>query len=90
MRILSARDLTFSVQYHADQRLSEIQNFWGMLLGISPENIRLQRKSNSGRLGTRTWRSQYGVLTVTADDTYFREALQAWTDCLRDTWLDSN
>ncbi|MET0306028.1 MAG: helix-turn-helix transcriptional regulator [Solirubrobacterales bacterium] len=90
MHILSANHLTFSVQYHADQRLAEIQAFWGAQLAIAPGDIRLQRKSNSGQLGTRTWRSKHGVLTVTADDTYFREAMQAWTDCLKDTWLDSS
>lgn len=90
MRVFSASPLTFSVQYHADQRLVEIQAFWSTLVGVAPDDIRLQRKSNSGQLVGRSWRSAYGVLTVTADDTYFREALQAWTDCLRDTWLDSN
>jgi hypothetical protein len=89
MRVFSASPLTFSVQYHADQKLAEIQAFWSTLLGVAPDDIRLQRKSNSGQLVGRSWRSEHGVLTVTADDTYFREALQAWTDCLRDTWLDS-
>lgn len=89
MRILSAGHLTYSVQCHADQRPADVQGFWGKQLGVSPGEIRLLRKSNSGRLNGRTWRSKYGVLAITADDTYFREAMQAWTDCLRDTWLDS-
>jgi hypothetical protein len=90
MRVLSAGRLTYSVQCHADHNAVEIRGFWSMQLGVAPSEVRLLRKSNSGQLNARTWRSLHGVLTVTADDTYFREALQAWTDCLRDTWLDSN
>lgn len=90
MRVFSANRLTYSVQHHADQKLDDLQRFWGGQLGVACEEIRLLRKSNSGRLAGRTWRSQHGVLTVTTADTYFREALQAWTDCLRDTWLDSS
>jgi predicted DNA-binding transcriptional regulator AlpA len=89
MRSLSARRPTYSIQYHADQKLDEIQAFWSAHLGIAPNEIRLQRKSNSGHLRGRNWRSQFGVLTITVDDTYFREAMRAWTDCLRDTWLNS-
>ncbi len=81
--------LDFRVQYHADQDLRELQQFWGRQVGVPPERIGLQRKSNSGRLGGRNWRSQYGVLTVTAGDTMLRARLQAWMDCLREQWLDS-
>ena len=90
MRVFSANQLTYSIQYHADQRLSEVRHFWAHQLEISEDQIQFQRKSNSGQLGGRTWRSQYGVLTARAGDTYFREAMQAWTDCLRDSWLDSS
>lgn len=89
MHVFSARSLAYSIQYHADQNLDELRAFWSKQLGIAPEEIRLLRKSNSGRLTGRTWRSRYGVLTVRASDSYFREAMQAWTDCLRDAWLDS-
>jgi excisionase family DNA binding protein len=89
MKVLSARKLTYSVQYHADQSLAEIRRFWAEQLGVEREEIKLQRKSNSGRLGSRTWRSEHGVLTVRTSDSYFREELQAWIDCLRGTWLDS-
>ena len=40
-------------------------------------------------LRKRTWRSRYGVLTVRACDTLFRARLQAWMDCLQETWLHS-
>lgn len=89
MRRESARFLEFSVQYHADQDLDELRMFWGQEFGIDPESIRLQRKSNSSQLQYRTWRCEYGVLTIRTNDTYFRARLQAWIDCLRMQWLDS-
>jgi hypothetical protein len=89
MRQLSANGVRYSVQYHADQDLDELRKFWSEELGVDTGAIKLQRKSNSGRLSGRTWRSRYGVLTVTAQDTYFREAMRAWTDCLRECWLHS-
>jgi hypothetical protein len=87
MRRLSANALVYSIQHHADQDLNDLRTFWSGELDIDPASIRLLRKSNSGRLSGRTWRSQYGVMSVTARDTYFREAMRAWTDCLRDFWL---
>jgi AcrR family transcriptional regulator len=89
IRRLSRNKLTYCVQYHADQDLQAIQIFWGTLVGIPPSEIQLQRKSNSNQLKGRTWRSEHGVLTVTTHDTYFRARLQAWTDRLRQCWLDS-
>ena len=74
---------------HADQDLREIQQLWGTQVGVPPDAVRLQRKSNSGQLGGRTWRCQYGVLTVTAGDTLLRARLQAWIDCVRRQWLHS-
>jgi hypothetical protein len=89
IRRFARNPLVFRVQYHADQDLRELQQFWGRQVGVPAEQIGLQRKSNSGRLGGRTWRSRHGVLTVTASDTMFRARLQAWMDCLREQWLDS-
>jgi hypothetical protein len=86
---LSRKPLKFSIQYHADQDLSELQEFWGSTLGIDPDCIAMQRKTNSGRLGGRSWRSRYGVLSVRACDTQLRARLQAWMDCLQEQWLDS-
>jgi hypothetical protein len=79
----------YSVQYHAYQDLIELQEFWARQLSVAPEDIRLQRKSNSGRLSGRTWRSRYGVLNVYAGDTAFRSRLHAWMDCLHELWVDS-
>lgn len=89
MSVLSANRLNYSIQHHADQSLDELREFWSTRLGVAPDEIRFLRKSNSGQLKGRTWRSRYGVLTVSTGDTYFREAMRAWTDCLRDSWLDS-
>ena len=89
IRRFARNPVVFRVQYHADQNLGEVQHFWGEHVGVPPEAIALQRKSNSGHLGGRSWRSQHGVLTVTADDTMFRARLQAWMDCLQEQWLDS-
>jgi hypothetical protein len=86
MARLASRPLTFAVQYHADQDLGELRSFWGTLLGVDGATIRMQRKSNSGQLGGRQWRSEHGVLTVTACDTLFRARLQAWIDRLRGDW----
>jgi transcriptional regulator with XRE-family HTH domain len=86
----SSKQLVYGVQYHADQDLDELRVFWGQVLGIDCAKIKLQRKSNSGQLAGRTWRSQHGVLTVGVNDTLFRARLQAWMDMVREEWrLDS-
>jgi predicted DNA-binding transcriptional regulator AlpA len=64
MQRLSEKRLTYWIQYHADQDLAELSAFWGAQLDIDPSLIRFQRKSNSNGLAARTWRSQYGVLTI--------------------------
>ena len=75
---------------HADQDIVKLRTEWGHLLDVAPDRISLQRKSNSGNLSGRTWRSQYGVLTVTVSDTLLRARLQAWMDRVRASWsLDS-
>jgi hypothetical protein len=89
IRRFSANSVRYSVQYHADQDLAELQAFWGALLQVSPSEIRYQRKSNSSQLRSRTWRSRHGVLTITANDTYFRARLEAWMDCVKEQWLHS-
>jgi hypothetical protein len=87
---LSGKPLIYSVQYHADQDLDELRAFWGGVLGIDGAKIKMQRKSNSGQLAGRTWRSEHGVLSVGVNDTYCRARLQAWMDRLREEWrLDS-
>jgi hypothetical protein len=89
IRRFTRNPVSFRVQYHADQDLNELKEFWGRQLGVAPDEIRLQRKSNSGQLGGRHWRSKHGVLTVYAGDTALRARLQGWIDCLQEQWLDS-
>jgi hypothetical protein len=76
-----------TVYYHADQDLHELRQLWGDQLGISPEQIRMQRKSNGNQLAGRTWRSVHGVLAVTVHDTLLRAKLDGWMDRLRESWL---
>jgi excisionase family DNA binding protein len=73
---LASNPVTYSVQYHADQRLDELRTFWGSHLGVPGDAIRFQRKSNSSGLKSRTWRCRYGVLAITANDTYLRARLR--------------
>lgn len=86
IRELGKNKIRYSVQHHADQDLDELQQFWGGHLGVEPEAIILQRKSNSNRLRGREWRSVHGVLTVSMGDTALRARLQAWMDLLRGEW----
>jgi hypothetical protein len=89
IRRLSRRDVTYSVQHHADQDPDELKRFWAAELGTHAELITVQRKSNSNGLTGRKWRSEHGVLQVRTSDTYLRAELQAWMDCVQDEWLDS-
>jgi AcrR family transcriptional regulator len=87
---LTPKKMSYSVQYHADQDLDEIRRFWGDMLGIDGSIIALIRKSNSGQLNGRRWRSPHGVLTMRVADTLLRARLQAWIDRVRQDWgLDS-
>jgi hypothetical protein len=89
VRRFARNPVRYSIQYHADQDLEDIQRFWARRLGVRPNEIRLQRKSNSGRLTGRTWRSRYGVLNVTVGDTLLRARLEAWMHSLQEQWLHS-
>jgi excisionase family DNA binding protein len=79
-------ELVFWLQYHADQDLQQLREFWAAELVVEPGSIRMQRKSNSNQLAGRTWRSRYGVLTVRICETPMRARVQAWMDCLRAGW----
>jgi hypothetical protein len=87
LRRLTDRRLCCSVQVHEDQDLDAVRNFWAGLVHVRPDEIRLLRKSNSGRLRGRTWRSEHGVLTVWCNDTLLRARVQAWVDEIRSEWL---
>jgi hypothetical protein len=87
LRRFAQKPLIFALQYHADQDLDELRAFWGRTLAIDGSTIRLQRKSNSGQLAGRSWRSEHGVLTVTINDTLLRARLQAWIDSVFAGWV---
>jgi hypothetical protein len=89
VRRFARNPVRYSIQYHADQDLEGLKQFWARKLGVGAEDVVLIRKSNSGRLSGRIWRSKYGVLNVTTSDTLFRARLEAWMHALQDEWLDS-
>jgi hypothetical protein len=89
IRRFTRRKILYSVQYHADQDPEALREFWSVSLGFDESQFRYQRKSNSGQLNGRTWRSRWGVLTITTNDTLFRARLQGWLDRLQSGWLDS-
>jgi excisionase family DNA binding protein len=83
---LSRNPVGYSVQIHADQCPDAIAAFWGSELDVDAGDIRIQRKSNSGRLARRTWRCRHGVLKVRTADTYLRAELRAWMDWIQGEW----
>lgn len=86
IRRFASNPVRFSFQHHADQDPREICVFWGKLLDVEPTAIKFQRKSNSGKLAGRVWRSKHGVLQVRTADTYLRARLEAWMDGIRGEW----
>jgi len=86
---LSRNQVRCWVQHHADQDLEMLRGFWSNRLGVDPSEIKLQRKSNSGQMSGRAWRSRFGVLTVRASDTLLRARIEGWMDEMKASWLDS-
>jgi hypothetical protein len=84
----TSNKIDYSLQFHVDQDIEKLKIFWADNLGIELDKIRIQRKSNSGKMSKRNWRSEYGVFTVRSNDTYFRSRLQAWIDFVRKDWLN--
>lgn len=78
--------LDYSLQYHMDHDVDELRLFWGAHMNIDGAQIRLMRKSNSGELSGRQWRSEHGVFTIRAADTFFRCKVQAWMDTVSQSW----
>lgn len=80
------RKITYQLQRHVDQDEAELQSYWSQVLNIQPNEIKIIRKSNSGQLSGRQFRSVYGVLSFTTGDTYLRARLQAWIDFIKQQW----
>ena len=85
----TSNKVTYSFQYHADQDPDDLVRLWSTYLDVDPGLFRNQRKSNSGQLAGRNWRSAWGVLTVGVGDTQLRSRLQGWMDRVQEEWLDS-
>jgi hypothetical protein len=86
LRRVTDRELHCSIQYHADQSADALADFWGDLLNIDPAGVRRQRKSNSGQMKGRTWRSKHGVAQLEVYETLLRARLQAWMECVQRSW----
>lgn len=86
---LTANKIGYKLQYHADQDRRELIDYWAGLLGVNPFHIVAVRKSNSGEMSGRVWRSRYGVLEVRTSDTSLRAAIQAWMDWVEAGWEKS-
>lgn len=89
IRRFALNPVTYSLQYHADQDPAHLRRFWCGYLSVNEDLLTFQRKSNSGQLSGRNWRSKYGVLTVRSHDTHLRARLQGWIDRTHDRWLHS-
>jgi hypothetical protein len=88
MRQFTTRKFRYQIQYHVDQDVDELKQYWANVIGIKPEQIAVQRKSNSGKLVGRQFRSVHGVFEVSVGDTQFRAKLQAWMDFLKQQWYN--
>ena len=86
IKALASRKLEYSLQYHADHNVAELKQYWGGILEIEPDIIKLRRKSNSGQLAGRKFRSVYGLLTVRSSDTQLMARLHGWMDYVKTQW----
>lgn len=50
---LTTKPCHFRIQHHADQDPQQLRAYWGEVLQVDPDRIRVQRKSNSGQLEGR-------------------------------------
>lgn len=80
------RPFRFDLRYFEDHNTDDLRTFWATKLDIEPSDIQLRPKEKAGKLARRSWRSKYGVMSVTVNDTYLRAKLQAWIDWLKEQW----
>lgn len=86
IRRLTRNKVSYNLQYHIDQDPETLRVFWAEQLQVDASAISVIRKSNSGQLAGRHWRSEYGVIGVRVGDTYLRARLQAWMDYVQAQW----
>ena len=82
----TSNTIEYQLQCHSDHDEEILKRYWSDLLNIDTEMIKTIRKSNSGKLSGRQFRSVYGVFTVRTSDTYLRARLEAWMDCVKTQW----
>lgn len=82
----STKPIYYRMQCHVDHDEAELKAYWAEMIGIQAEAISILRKSNSGMLSGRQFRSPYGLLSVRISDTYFRAKLEAWMDFIKAQW----
>ncbi|MEP6987220.1 MAG: hypothetical protein ABI970_16570 [Chloroflexota bacterium] len=86
LKRLPDRSFFCGLQYHSDHDVDELKQYWANLLDISPDDIHPIRKSNSGQLTGRQFRSVHGLLSVETGGTYLRAKMQAWMDIVKSQW----
>lgn len=74
--------IEYNIQYHVDQNVIDLCNYWKNRLSCN--EIKVIRKSNSGTLSGRKWRSKYGVLSIRVSDTYLKTKIDFWIDKLKE------
>ncbi len=86
LRILTPKALTYAIQYHADQRLDQLRQYWGDVDSDGGSRPEVQQQLIASlKLAMRARRRDISVY-----DTYLRARLQAWIDRVRQDWhLDS-
>lgn len=83
----NGKTIEYRVQIHADHDIDEIKEHWSQVVDVLPQDIKVMRKSNSGKLSKRQFRSEFGVLSIRVADTNFRERLGGWLDYQKKLWL---
>jgi hypothetical protein len=86
IRRFAVNPVRYTLQHHADQDVPALREFWAHELAISGSQLAVQVKSNSNELSVRIWRSRYGLVAVSTNDTALRARLQAWMDRVQEEW----
>jgi hypothetical protein len=87
VELSNSANIQYRLQCHIDNDEGGLKRYWARLLGVRSHHIRIARKSNSGGLSGRKWRSEHGVLSISVGDTRLRCRLQAWMDHIQREWL---
>lgn len=72
----------YNIQLHVDQNEKEIIAFWKSTLSIN--EIKVRRKSNTGKMFKRNWNSKYGVLSISFCDSYLKTMIDTWISLLKE------